>query len=289
MSKEMVVHDQDGVVIPSNEFTPIPLNLIKEHQSALKEMMRAILQENVDFGIIPGTNKPSLWKPGAEKILSRFRIHVGQPVIEDMGSEQEIRIRVMLPGITPDGICRGFGIGECSSFESKYRWRKAVCQEEYDETDPFERRKKWNKDGTYQHQIQTSAADLGNTILKMAKKRAIVDLAVTATAASDFFSQDFEDESQPRQTSRRKKEKQHIQVYEGIIKNLHQQPGKTGNKTWIKFGIQIDDDSWINTFSEEIGQNVMEILDSPDPVMVRIEYTTDKYGKKVERFEVLSE
>jgi hypothetical protein len=36
-------------------------------------------------------------------------------------------------------------------------------------------------------------ADLYNTVLKMAKKRAFVDATITATAASDFFTQDVED------------------------------------------------------------------------------------------------
>ena len=32
-----------------------------------------------------------------------------------------------------------------------------------------------------------------NTVLKMAKKRALVDAVLTATAASDIFTQDLED------------------------------------------------------------------------------------------------
>ena len=36
-------------------------------------------------------------------------------------------------------------------------------------------------------------ADCYNTVLKMAKKRALVDAVLTATAASDIFTQDLED------------------------------------------------------------------------------------------------
>ena len=36
-------------------------------------------------------------------------------------------------------------------------------------------------------------ADVYNTVLKMAKKRALVDATLTATAASDIFTQDVED------------------------------------------------------------------------------------------------
>jgi hypothetical protein len=42
-------------------------------------------------------------------------------------------------------------------------------------------------------QIRTEPADLANTILKMAKKRALIDAVLTATAASDIFTQDIED------------------------------------------------------------------------------------------------
>jgi hypothetical protein len=42
-------------------------------------------------------------------------------------------------------------------------------------------------------QVRTNPADVANTILKMAKKRAQVDAVITATAASDIFTQDIED------------------------------------------------------------------------------------------------
>ena len=40
-------------------------------------------------------------------------------------------------------------------------------------------------------------ADTYNTVLKMAKKRALVDATLTATAASDIFTQDLEDYTPP--------------------------------------------------------------------------------------------
>jgi hypothetical protein len=42
-------------------------------------------------------------------------------------------------------------------------------------------------------QIRVSPSDMANTILKMAKKRALIDAVLTATGASDIFSQDIED------------------------------------------------------------------------------------------------
>jgi hypothetical protein len=87
-------------------------------------------------------------------------------------------------------------VGECSSQEEKYSWRAAVCPEEWDDTPESRRRTKYSR---YQgkvekkQQIRTNPADVANTILKMAKKRAQVDAVITATAASDIFTQDIED------------------------------------------------------------------------------------------------
>jgi hypothetical protein len=96
------------------------------------------------------------------------------------------------------GNLMGVGVGEASSNEEKYKWRKPVCNEEYDETPEDRRREKWfhGKDGKPNYkakQIRTNPSDVANTILKMAKKRAQIDMTLTATAASDVFDQDLED------------------------------------------------------------------------------------------------
>ena len=43
-----------------------------EMDSQLRSMMKAVLAENTDYGTVPGSSKPSLWKPGAEKLLQWF-------------------------------------------------------------------------------------------------------------------------------------------------------------------------------------------------------------------------
>src|SRR5690606_22905756 len=52
---------------------------------------------------------------------------------------------------------------------------------------------KWQGKVEQKKQVRTNPADVANTILKMAKKRAQVDAVITATAASDIFTQDIED------------------------------------------------------------------------------------------------
>ena len=40
----------------------------------IMELKEKAMKEQVHFGIIPGCKKPSLWKPGAEKMCAAFRL-----------------------------------------------------------------------------------------------------------------------------------------------------------------------------------------------------------------------
>ena len=91
----------------------------------------------------------------------------------------------------------GSGVGECSSNEEKYKWRKAISQKEYDATPEDKRRIKFTYNDEIK-QIRTNVADTANTVLKMAKKRALVDAVLTVTGASDMFTQDIEDMDIPK-------------------------------------------------------------------------------------------
>jgi hypothetical protein len=97
----------------------------------------------------------------------------------------------------------GSGLGSCSSNESRYKWREALCQEEFDMFPPDKRRIKfkktnWNKDQRKYNiqkiqQVRAEIDDVDNTVLKIAKKRAQIDATLTATNCSEFFRQDLED------------------------------------------------------------------------------------------------
>lgn len=169
---------------------------IRAHVNRIQEVMRAVMVDKTHYGTIPGTPKPTLYKAGSEVLLSTFRIAV-KPRVEDLSTNDEVRYRVTAVGEhQTTGIVIGEGVGECSSSEDKYRWRAAVCDEEYDETPADRRRTKWKKgqSNNYQvKQVRTEPADVANTVLKMAKKRAQIDMTLTALAASDIFTQDIED------------------------------------------------------------------------------------------------
>lgn len=170
---------------------------IKAHVQRVQQVMKAVMKPDTHYGTIPGTPKPTLYKAGSEVLLSTFRIAV-EPEVDDLSTSDEVRYRVRCVGRhQTSGITVGWGIGECSSGEEKYRWRNAVCDEEWDQTAPDRRRVKYQKGRNNEvytrKQVRTEPADVANTVLKMAKKRAQIDLTLTATAASDIFAQDLED------------------------------------------------------------------------------------------------
>jgi hypothetical protein len=189
----MTEHALSTTVIDRGSGTAI--QQLQERMRTVLEVMANVLEEGKDYGRIPGTDKPTLYKPGAEKLMLTFNLAPAEPKIEDLSTADEIRYRVGVPIEGTDGRQR-WGIGEASSNEEKYRWRKPVCDEEFADTPEHLRREKWfkGKDRPYKgKQIRTSPADVANTILKMAHKRGFIHGTLLATGASSVFNQDLED------------------------------------------------------------------------------------------------
>ena len=190
---EIATVKQQGLVVAEQVQTAAQ---IRAQVNLIQEVMQSVMKEGTHYGTIPGCNAPSLYKPGAEKIMATFRL-AAEPVVEDLSTHDEIRYRIKVRMRSPSGVDLGAGVGECSSSEEKYKWRNAICDDEFNATPEDRRRIKYGRKkggGHYtQQQIRTQPADLANTILKMAKKRALIDAVLTTTAASDIFTQDIED------------------------------------------------------------------------------------------------
>jgi hypothetical protein len=171
---------------------PLTALAIRAQVNLVQEVMQATMQKDVHYGTIPGTPKPTLYKPGAEKLCMTFRIAPSYKV-EDLSTADVVRYRVTAIGTHQGtGIVMGEGMGECSSGEEKYKWRKAVNVNEFNAIPEDRRRVKFGKQYDT-NQVRTEPADLANTILKMACKRAQVAMTLNVTAASDIFTQDIED------------------------------------------------------------------------------------------------
>lgn len=163
---------------------------IISHVAMVQEVMRAVMKPEVHYGIIPGTDKPTLYKQGAEVLCMAFRVADSYQV-EDLSTAEVVRYRVTCTGVHQmNGLVLGTGMGEASSGEEKYKWRKA-WDEEWNATPANLRRIKSGKYTT--KQVRTEPADLANTILKMANKRAKIAMTINVTACGDMFGQDLED------------------------------------------------------------------------------------------------
>jgi hypothetical protein len=276
---------------------------IKAQVQLIQEVMKAVMEKDVHYGVIPGTPKPTLYKPGSEKILSTFLIGV-EPETEDLSNFDEVRYRVKAKGFSQKtGALLGVGVGECSSNEEKYKWRKPVCDEEFNETPEDRRRIVWkkgyeNKPNYQLKQIRTNPADVANTILKMAKKRAQIDMTLTVTAASDIFDQDLEDMTpevrdgvtgngkgdKPPLTQPGKKSDKPADAPTGekitlMVEDVRKQTGtKKDGKPWTKFVVKAGEKEY-GTFSETFAQVAKDSMQGAVPV--EITFTTNKFGNDI--------
>lgn len=190
MSKDLTAAEPEARPLQVLKFSR---DEIIAHVRLVQQVMDAVMKEDVHYGIVPGTKRQSLWKAGAEVLGMTFRIAPSYE-IEDLSTDDCIRYRVICIGTHQiTGVVLGEGAGACSSYEDKYKWRKAVHKNEYDATPEDRRRIKYYADGGTVRQVRTTPEDLDNTILKMACKRAQIAMIINVTATGDMFSQDLED------------------------------------------------------------------------------------------------
>lgn len=201
-----------------------------EQRAILQQYIKQHMQQGTDYGVIPGTEKPTLLKPGAEKLTDLFRCTPAFDLLEKIEDWEKglfhytFRVRI---SSRDSGTVLAEGYGSANSKEGRYRWRNAgrkcpqcgketICKSKYaprsKPDDPpgwYCYAKKGGCGAEFDHddpdivdQIQGKVENddiftLVNTILKMAKKRALVDGAIALARCSDIFTQDVEDFEQP--------------------------------------------------------------------------------------------
>lgn len=201
--------------------TPQALQFEADQRKLLGEYVKAQMIDGTDYGVIPGTDRKTLLKPGAEKLCGLFHC-VAEYTLEDKTEDWErglFNYRFACHIVSPSGGVVAEGVGSCSSFEKKYRWRAAerVCPS-CGKAAIIKGKAEYGggylcwakrdgcgaKFGDNDPQITNQAvgqvenpdrADLTNTILKMAKKRALIDAAISLARCSDLFTQDVEEQS----------------------------------------------------------------------------------------------
>ena len=202
---------------------PLPVRMtaddVAAQLEAIEDLMRRAMVKDIDYGNIPGTDKPTLLKPGAEKIGMLFRLRPEfrrEFMRGEDGGHLEVITYCSLTHIETRQEWVHEAAGSCSTYESRYRWRKgerlcptcgvaAIVRNKNGETWQCLGGDKggcWEKFPIDDPQITEQAvartenpdpADLHNTVLKMADKRAHVAAILFATPASHVFTQDAED------------------------------------------------------------------------------------------------
>lgn len=147
-------------LIESVDLNAVQTTLTKINQFQM--VVQNTLKANHDYGIIPGTTKPTLLKPGAEKIQMLFGVTSEYEVTERIQDyDKGFFAFTVVCRIYKNDVKITEGVGHCNTREKKY-----VNQDPY---------------------------TLANTCLKMAKKRAQIDATLTIASLSEVFTQDMED------------------------------------------------------------------------------------------------
>lgn len=181
------------------------LAVTPEQAKALDDQVRrcteAVLRENVDYGIIPGTNgEKSLWRPGAQKLLQWFRLGYTCERVEverdDAGRKHGITYRCEVKRRHPDGtyetlasiegtadydepkFCQDAETVKARLRDAEHKW--AAKDRRAPNADRWNNAREWRADW--------------NTVMQRAQKRAIVNATRDATAAGGLFSDREEDD-----------------------------------------------------------------------------------------------
>lgn len=160
---------------------------------------QAIIQKQLksghDYDTIPGTQKPTLLKPGAEKTLMLLGLTSEYDVMEKVEDyDKGVFAYTVKCTLSRNGHKVTEGLGSCNSKEDKYRYRWVKAEEIPHGMDIESLKSRTTKYGNTQYRIDNDEIySQVNTLLKMAKKRAQIDATLTVAALSEVFTQDLED------------------------------------------------------------------------------------------------
>ena len=200
------------------------LSMMKRGRDRIAQIQRELMVRDEDYGLIPGTPKPTLFKPGAEKLALMYGLaaevkHELIPGDGDTAPAIQYHASTFLHLGNFNGPIVAVGHGTANSWEKRYRRDSAKKCPNCEKTDTVITSKKEYGGGWYcfpkkggcgskfapDDERMTSQAtdakgdsvgsyDLGNTLLKMAEKRSFVDGVLRATASSSLFTQDVAEE-----------------------------------------------------------------------------------------------
>lgn len=162
------------------------VDALKRQRELLKEFIGSQLREGIDndYAVIPGTNKRSLLKPGAEKLARLFglgvRVSMVDKEIDRHANFAMFTYKAEIYLLKNPSVVIADCEASCNSQEKKYKERTVYVK-------------------GAKTKEETPIFDILNTLQKMCQKRAVVGAVILAVGGSDFFSQDIDDASDAEQ------------------------------------------------------------------------------------------
>jgi hypothetical protein len=220
MTNEIITQNQSDMFLPV-----MNIELALQRRKSLVGFVQQIMVDGHDFGKIPGAgDKPTLLKPGAEKLATFFGltpVFIPVSVTEDWygvdGNGEPFFYYRYKCELWRHGSLIATSEGSCNSHEKKYRYRQGErlcpeCEKPAIRKDTKNAQGGWycwakiggcgaqfrKGDTRIEEQdtgkiLNPDVADQVNTIQKMSQKRALIAAVLLAVNASEFFTQDIED------------------------------------------------------------------------------------------------
>lgn len=181
----------------------------RNRRDELEYYVAKLMQPEIDYLPLEQSNRLCLLKPGAEKLCELYHLTPQYELVQATSSNLESYVMYVVKAVLRSeetGLVAAEGLGLASSQESQYGQKRSM--------------------------------DIANTILKMAKKRALVDAVLSAVGGSFLFTQDLEDmrtaAAQPTGSDGVKSKtanQENRQRYENYQKNNHSQKQSQNRNT----------------------------------------------------------
>lgn len=129
------VEQPDDVEIVEGQIISVePMNVkaMGDTYNKMREFVRQSMTIDVDFGLIPGVSKKSLYKPGAEKLQRFFGLSAVTTLVDKVEQWEKPIDETSFPLFHYRYVTKVYGHngriiatceGEANSYEAKYRWR----------------------------------------------------------------------------------------------------------------------------------------------------------------------
>lgn len=210
------MESESTALTPRHESTEISVDTVLKRIASIEDLMKRAMRPTIDYGTIPGTNsKPTLLKPGAEKLCVMFRFAPEYKTDKTFHADGHLTVECTCRILDLGGAFLGEASAMCSTRESKYAYRKAErvcpqcgkpsvikgkaefgggwlcwkkkngCGAKFNDGDPTIETQKTDR------VPNEDIADSYNTVLRIAEKRALIGAVRLVTGSSALFDEEI--------------------------------------------------------------------------------------------------